>query len=1142
MDAIELARQLAAQLHSDAVTRGLNPWRAYEFAVGEAAHHGYEVEHSRPGAAMLDGGRAKLLPSEELILHEKKGTLFEQALLVAHEIGHAKLGDAEDETPANGIDFARSSEPSPVGEERVVDYGRRQRREIQMDLFAREFLIPRTVVRRLHVEDGFTATDIASRLEAPFDVVAQQLFDALLLPPILPVAGEEQSELPLNTSQNEAAAHRGVAYLLEAGPGTGKTQTLVARVAGLLDQGVDPRRILLLTFSNKAAGEMAERIARKCPVPAASLWVGTFHAFGLDLVRRFHAELGLPKDPRMIERTEAMELLEDEFPKLGLTHYLNLYDPTQVISDLLGAISRAKDEVVGPEEYAQFGQEMLNKAESPDERVAAERVVEVARVYAAYETLKRERNCVDFGDLVWLPVKLLESNPAIKEHFAGLYDHVLVDEYQDVNRSSVRLLTLLRGEGENLWVVGDAKQSIYRFRGASSFNVTRFGNQDFPSGIKGWLKINYRSLKPIVDGYSKFAESMRVGGQQSALETNRDKPGELPELLIADDADMQTVALADTIESMIAAGYRYRDQAVLCTGNDKLSELGLELERLGVPVLFLGSLFERPEVKDLLSLVSILTDARAMGLVRTACTPQFEMSLSDVSSVLSYLRENQSLPTAFLDTPDSIPGLSMQGITALEQLRYTLGGFNTASRPWEIFATVLLDRTRMAADISSANTISARAQGIAIWQFLNFVRTQPADQGLPIVRLMDRTRRLLRLGDDRDLRQLPAAAQGVDAVRLMTIHGAKGLEFNVVHVPGLNQDTLPGHRRPLPACPPPDGMTQGATGSIVNILQTARDEEQECLFYVAQSRARDRLFLYAADKNRGGRARKLSDFLDRIGSGLRRRHVTPQRDLPPALTSANISMSIPGGLNLDAHHIELYTRCPRRFFYTHVLQTGGRRKTTTFMQMHQAVRTVLKKVVAGGVSTVSGDLEANVADALDAEGLGEHGYYEQYNEFALALIRFFAASREGYIPEEPTTLRVAFGDEEIIVLPDDVLIGRDGRRTVRRVMTGYGRKDEEKSIGAAAFLLAAEAAFPGTKVELLHLADRQARHVSLKPDELKTREQKLRAYLAEIRAGSFPQETSSRTCPGCPALFICGPVPAGTFQPVFRAPFTVPSS
>lgn len=1135
MDAIELARQLAAQLHTEAITRGVNFWKAYEFAVSEAAHHGYDVETTLSGAAMLDGGKAKLLPSDELILHEKKGTLFEQALLVAHEIGHAKLGDAEDDTPAQNIDFARASEPSPIGEERVVDYGRKQRREIQMDLFAREFLLPRFVVRRLHVDEGFTANEIAKRLEAPFDVVAQQLFDALLLPPIESVPNEEKPERPLNDYQKEAATHRGVAYLLGAGPGTGKTQTLVARVESLLDEGVDPRRIMLLTFSNKAAGEMAERIARKRPLEAASLWVGTFHAFGLDLIRRFYAELGLPKDPSMLDRTEAVELLEEEFPRLGLVHFQNLFDPTQVISDLLMAISRAKDEVVGPEEYAQLGQEMLANAASLEEREAAEKVLEVARVYAAYETLKRERNCVDFGDLVWLPVKLLEENADIRGYFAGLYDHVLVDEYQDVNRSSVRLLTALRGIGENLWVVGDAKQSIYRFRGASSFNVARFGGADFPNGKKGRLKTNYRSLRPIVDAYSKFAESMRVGGgSESALETERKEPGEPPELLISGDADQQTIALADNIESMVAGGCRYRDQAVLCTGNDKLSDLGQDLERLGIPVLFIGSLFERPEVKDLLSLLSILADDRAMGLVRVACLPQFAMTLADVSAVLTHLRDNQSAPTIFLRDPDSIPGLSSHGKAALGQLQHVLDDFSAESQPWQVLATVLLDRTRIAAEISSASTVSDRARGIAIWQFMNFVRSQPPNAGLPISRLLDRVRKLLRLGDDRDLRQLPAAAQGIDAVRLMTIHGAKGLEFDIVHLPGLNQDTLPGNRRAPPACLPPEGMIDGASEATVNVLQTAQDEERECLFYVAQSRARDRLFLYAADKNRAGSTRKLSDFLDRMGSDLMRRYVTSERSLPPSAASADIPMSLTGGLRFDAHHVELYERCPRRFFYTHVLQTGGRRKTTPFMQMHDSVRTVFKGVVSSERGVAPDDLEVKVSDALAAASLSDHGYYEHYRIFALSMIRYFVSIREGHTPEEPMALRVAFGAEEIIVMPDDVLIAPDGGRILRRVTTGHGRKGEEKEVGAAAFLLAAAEAFPGAKIELVSLADQKACIVSLKPNELKTRERKLSKYLAEIRAGRFPQEASSRTCPGCPVFFICGPVPTGTFQPMFR--------
>ncbi|MBO7832533.1 ATP-dependent helicase [Burkholderia pseudomallei] len=1136
MDAVEIARQTAAQLHLEAVARGLDPWQAYDFVVAEANHHNYTVEDMLPGAAMLDGGRAKLLPSEELILHERKGTPFEQALLIAHEIGHAMLGDADDSTPAKDIDFARSAERSPVGEERVVDYGRKQRREVQMDLFARELLLPRPVVRRLHLQDGLTASDIAEKLKAPFDVVAQQLLDALLLPDMQITSEEARREHPLNACQKKAVDHRGRAFLLGAGPGTGKTQTLVARVEGLLDEGVDPRSILLLTFSNRAAGEMAERIGQKRQEAAAALWVGTFHAFGLDLVRRFHAELGLASDPRMIDRTEAVELLEEEFPRLGLVHYQDLYDPTQVIYDLLAAISRAKDEVIGPQEYERLGEDMLRKASSHEEVESAKKVLEVARVYATYEALKRQRNLVDFGDLVWLPVKLLESDEKIRQHLASTYSHVLVDEYQDVNRSSVRLLTALCGSGDNLWVVGDAKQSIYRFRGASSFNVSRFGKKDFPLGIADRLTDNYRSLKPIVDAYSEFAKGMKVGGVDSVLEPVRKEPGEPPELFVATGADEQTVALADSIQAMKEAGFRYSDQAVLCTGNDKLSDLGQDLERLGIPVLFLGSLFERPEVKDLLSLLSLLIDPRAMGLVRVACLSQFDMSLSDVAAVLTYLRQVDLQPLAFIDAPD-IPGLSADGSSALKRLRVVFDGFSSDARPWDVASTILLDRTRLAADICGASSVNSRAQGIAIWQFMNFIRTQPAGAGLPISRLLDRIRRLLRLGDDRDLRQLPAAARGIDAVRLMTIHGSKGLEFDVVHVPGLNEDTLPGYRKPAPACLPPEGMIEGATGPTEKVLDETRSEEQECLFYVAQSRARDRLFLYAASMNRGGKPRKLSEnFLQRMGQGLKRQSVNPSRALPPAPASADVPMSFTGGMRFDAHQVELYERCPRRFFYTHVLQTGGRRKTTPFMQMHEAVRNVLKEIVSAVDGGDGVALGSKVEEALTAEGLATHGYYSHYRDFALAMILYFAQGRENCTPEKPTALRVAYGEEEILVTPDDVLITLDGTKILRRIMTGHGRKDDEKTIGAAAFLTAATEAFPGAHVELVYLADQETRPVTLKPNELRTRKEHMLGHLGQIRAGHFPQKASSRTCPNCPAFFICGPVPHGSFVPAFRVP------
>jgi superfamily I DNA/RNA helicase len=490
------------------------------------------------------------------------------------------------------------------------------------------------------------------------------------------------------------------------------------------------------------------------------------------------------------------------------------------------------------------------------------KAAEVARIYAVYERLKRERKAIDFGDLVSLPVELLEVRPEIAAQLSQLYDHILVDEYQDVNRASVRLLKALRPTGDNLWVVGDGRQSIYRFRGASPISMSRFASQDFPGSTPGRLEVNYRSVEEVVNAYSAFAVRMTAGGEDAALRADRGPNGLPIELRLRATKEQQPIAIADCIDEMLRSGITYRDQAVLCTGNERLGEIARDLERMGIPVLFLGSLFERGEVKDLLSLLSLLADRRAMGLVRTGCMPGLEMTLDDVGAVLESLRDEERPPLEWLAERATLP-ISQGGRLALNGLAAILQGFDADSPPWRTLATILLDRTRIAARIGGAVSVAERSQGIAIWQLMNFLRVQPRTQGRAVQRLLDRIRRLVAIGDDRDLRQLPAAAQGLDAVRLMTIHGAKGLEFSCVHLPGLNQDTLPSPAK-TPPCLPPEGVIAGMTGDVKEALRAGDAEERECLFYVATSRARDRLFLYAATEKSDGANRPLSEFLLRL--------------------------------------------------------------------------------------------------------------------------------------------------------------------------------------------------------------------------------------------------------------------------------------
>ncbi|WP_438481202.1 ATP-dependent DNA helicase [Oleiharenicola lentus] len=975
--------------------------------------------------------------------------------------------------------------------------------------------------------------DLAQWFNAPVEVIAQQMLDALLLPPIVAVEEVVREKPALNPEQQAAAEHRGTAYLLEAGPGTGKTQTLVARIKGLLTEGVDPRRILVLTFSNKAAAELAARVALQDKEAAAAMWIGTFHAFGLDLLRRFYKELDLPADAALLDKVEAAELLENEFPKLGLSLYRDLYDPTQVILDMLTAISRAKDEVVDAAGYADLGARMKEVAASSEAQERAEKVCEVARVYAAYEALKNSKNCLDFGDLVAMPVRLLESNKAVLALCRSKYDHVLVDEYQDVNHSSIRLLLALKPTGENLWVVGDARQSIYRFRGASSFNVARFGEADFPGGKRGRLTRNYRSTSEITAAFSNFAAQMTVGEPGHTLISERGEGNSVPELRAVELPDQQPVVIADCIEQMRNDGHAYRDQAVLCTGNDAMSELGSQLERLGIPVLYLGSLFERSEAKDMFSLLSLLVDRRAMGLARIGCMPDFSISLQDLTSTLDHVRDKDLSIRAWAGGFEGTVNISEASRNALRRIESLLVGFGPESRSWDVLTSVLLDRTRMAAQFAASTRVADRTRGIALWQVMNFVRSQPANAGLPVQRLLDRVRRLLRLGDDRDLRQLPVAAQSLDAVRLMSIHGAKGLEFPVVHLARMNQGTLP-RAAPTHACPPPDGLVAGGTGDGITDARTGHEQEQKCLFYVAASRAKDRFFLYASTKMSGGKRKwTTSEFIDQLGTGLNRRAIIPDRTLPQSPEDAPIQLEIEGNLRFEDRQISQFEICPRRFFYTHILRVGGRRTTTPFLKMHEAVRAVVGDMVKEGPSIDGPSVEERLAMAFEKSELSDHGYAATYRDYALAMLNFFAASRNAHTSEVPTALSLKFGLEEVVVRPDEVFVRGDGVRVLRSIRTGHKPSSQsKKDMVAAALILAAQTAFPGAVVELVYLSDERADEATLSSTVQSNRSKELAGYFQQIREGRFPAE-SSRSCPSCPSFFICGPVGKGSLRKKF---------
>lgn len=795
------------------------------------------------GDSLLDGGEAVLDREVGIIWFNQD---IEPALAhfyITHEYAHFWLDGSIAVCTRSDVDAESSEEPLSPGVQRVEGYGPQERREREANIFAREFLLPMDRLQQWYVVDGLDATEIAARTGTPEGMVFHQLAQALLTP-LIKDEELEQEGVPepvlLDPSQQAAVYAKHGPILVEAGPGTGKTRALVSRVVFLLQQGVEPSSILALTFSNKAAEEMRARLSLVSPESARKIWIGTFHAFSLELLRKFGTWLGFPARISVIDPVDALFLLEGMLPELQLDYYQNLYEPTTFLRDLLAAISRAKDELVGSGEYAVLADQMRMSAQTDKEQEAAAKVLEVARVYRFYQEALHQKHLLDFGDLIFQAVTLLRSHPDIRMSLQSTYTHILVDEYQDVNWASGRLLQELAGMGSGLWVVGDIRQAIYRFRGAAPSNMRLF-TEDFPGTKKLSLRQNYRSQPAIVEVFTTLAPQMRVAqkGGFTPWESQRSDTGGRVLLEIVEDMEVEGVSLAREMARQQAAGIAYRDQAVLCRSHATLARIAPLLEREGIPVLYLGNLFERPEVRDLLAMVSLTCEVDGRGLIRVARFAEYNIPLADVKALLAAARLHKKPFPGALSLALQVENISPQGRRGLALLIGHLDGLCYGTSVWQLLVNYLFVRSAYLRSVLGDESVSGSQRRLALFQFLQFAHEQgktmvenTGDSKLAFLRYV---RRLEIFGEDKPLRQIPEWAANLDAVRLLTMHSSKGLEFPVVYLPGLNQGYFPARRRWQP-CPPPVGM-------MVRGEQDEHEEEEESLFFVALSRAQDILYL-----------------------------------------------------------------------------------------------------------------------------------------------------------------------------------------------------------------------------------------------------------------------------------------------------------
>jgi DNA helicase-2/ATP-dependent DNA helicase PcrA len=1121
-------RKLARQRRAEALLEAKGDPSASALLAAADRLTGFERLGLPAGDGLLDGGVAVLDPNLERIWFnsdiESRLALFYQA----HEYAHLWLHRDRTSCTETDLDAEAVEETVPLGIQRVEGYGPEERREREANVFAREFLLPTDELRGWYTTADQNASTIASRIGLPEGMVLQQLARALLTPDPadipLTLSGQEQPERPLDPSQAEAAHAEHGPLLLEAGPGTGKTRTLVGRIVFLLQRGVPPAEILALTFSNRAAEEMRNRVARVEPDAAPRIWMGTFHAFGLEILRKYGSYLGLPPRPDVLDPADAVILLERALPELDLDHYQNLYEPTTHLRDILGAISRAKDELVGPDAYAALVDAMRERATTEADIEAAEKAGEVARVYRYYQDVLDREHLLDFGDLIFKPVILLQTHPEVRDVLQRTYQQILVDEYQDVNRASGVFLRELAGRGDGLWVVGDARQAIYRFRGAAPINMRLFAD-DFPEAIVKSLSRNYRSQPVIVDVFAGLAPTMRASQDDSGFKPWEPvRPVGDGQVLvgIADDLIAEGDGLAREIEQRRVAGIAYRDQAILCRSHTYLGRIAAQLERAGVPILYLGDLFERPEVRDLLALVALTCEADGRGLVRVARFPEYQVPLADVRALLALAREQEVPFPQALDLAQGVSTISAHGQAAFALLARHVEDLCYGTQPWTLLSRYLFVRGRYLQPFLDDTSVAGAQRRLALYQFLQFAHEPRIGRlvsgtGDPKHAFLQYVRRLEIFGEEKQLRQVPAWADGVDAVRLLTVHASKGLEFRAVYLPALGQGIFPARRQGRP-CPPPEGMLAAAGDD--------HNEEEECLFFVALSRARDVLCLSRSRRygNQNSSPSNLFMAIAALLPGLPDGPVT----WPAAAGSGPIAPDPAAAtVPFQAETLDVYIRCPRQFFYEFVLGLGGRRDDSAYVQFHLCVYRVLRWMEEERAQDRPADAPAALAQlaAIWAElGPRDHPYESLYLQSAEAMVGRAAgrpmrlrgrASRPEWVVQLPHG-RVRFS-------PDHVETQDDGSEQVERLRTGRPSSSELDKDIYALYQVAAAQATPRVPRQVIvrYLSTDHVEPVKLSQRTIDTRLGRYDAAIVGILREEFPPQPSDRHCPRCPHYFIC---------------------
>lgn len=746
----------------------------------------------------------------------------------------------------------------------------------------------------------------------------------------------------VNEAQQAAIQHGQGPLLIVAGAGTGKTTVVTERIANLImNHQVPSDNILALTFTDKAAGEMQERVEKILPYGYVDLWVMTFHGFGQRLLQTHALDIGLSNDFRLLSQTDQWLLIREHLDEFELDYYRPLGNPTKFISALVKHFSRLKDEDISSAEYLKYAKGLAKgKAKkSEEDRAEADRYMELAKAYERYNQLLLDNNALDFGDLILYTLRLLRERPAILKHYQQQFQYILVDEFQDTNWAQFELIKRLAAPRNNLTVVGDDDQSIYKFRGASVSNILDF-KKDFPDAETIVLTKNYRTRQSILDLSYKFiqknnpdrleAQASDLGGMAISKQLLAQREGEgIIEVIHVDTQEAEARAVAEKILALREADPErsWASFCILVRANDHSSIFIEEFERRGFPYTFFAArgLFTKDLVVDTLSYLRLLDNYHdGASMYRVLSLPLWEIEHQDIVE-LSHLakKKTRSVFEQLHHLDDcTISDASRSGIQRLLQQIDQHTKLAQTKPVGEVVLHFLNDSGYLQA-VTREETQETQQQAAILRQLFKVIETFQRGERPPTVRsFLGYIDHVTSSGDagalERDLES------GPDTIKIMTVHSAKGLEFPYVFVSNVVDQRFPGMNR-ADAIPVPDAMIREhlPTGD-------AHVQEERRLMYVAITRARDGIFFTLAEDYGGTRRKKPSVFMYELELleppvAAEKKPPLPLREFTPSIREKKESaVYLAREKSFSFTKLTTYNDCPWKYRYAFVLQIPKR--------------------------------------------------------------------------------------------------------------------------------------------------------------------------------------------------------------------------